>query len=164
MKRKVVMDTNVAITANGKSHAHKNCVLTCTKELERIRNECCVVIDYEWDILKEYMNQLNSSGQPGPGDVFLKWLLSNRQNPNHCSMVRITPHNERGYAEFPNAPDLANFDPSDRKFVAVALATDEQPPPSILNASDTDWWHHRLELGRHGIQIDFLCPDLMTKK
>ena len=164
MKMKVVMDTNVAITANGKSHADEKCVLACIRKLERIRNECCVVLDYNWDIFKEYMNQLNSSGQPGPGDAFLKWLLSNQQNPIHCVWVRITPHNKRGYAEFPNDPKLANFDRSDRKFVAVALATDKHSPPPILNASDTDWWDYCIELGAHGIRIKFLCPDLMRKK
>ena len=156
------MDTNVAITANGKSHADENCVRTCTEELERIRNECCVVIDNLWHILKEYMNQLNSSGQPGPGDVFLKWLLSNRQNPNHCLMVRITPHNERGYAEFPNAPDLANFDRSDRKFVAVANAHYQKPP--ILQATDSKWWGWRNALAEAGITVLFLCQEYIETK
>lgn len=161
MKMKVVMDTNVAITANGKSHADRNCVLTCIQELKHIRDECCVVLDYCWDILEEYMNQLNSSGQPGPGDAFLKWLLSNQANPNHCFWVRITPHNKRGYEEFPTDPKLANFDPSDHKFVAVALAADPNSPPPILNASDTDWRNYCNEFRKHGIQIKSLCPDLM---
>ncbi|HSU82609.1 MAG TPA: hypothetical protein VLR69_09330, partial [Thermoanaerobaculia bacterium] len=56
-------------------------------------------------------------------------------------------------------PDLAAFDPSDRKFVAVAVASGEQP--EILNASDTDWWHHREALSRHGVEVRFLCPQLM---
>lgn len=28
---------------------------------------------------------------------------------------------------------------------------------------DTDWWHNRQALAQHGIQIVFLCPQLMEE-
>ena len=70
------------------------------------------------------------------------------------------PQPKRGFAEFPADEQLAKFDPSDRKFVAVALAADDAPP--ILNASDTDWWLARDALGAHGLTVKFLCPELMA--
>jgi len=75
-------------------------------------------------------------------------------------VVHITPHPKREFAEFPADEQLANFDPSDRKFVAVALAAGDAPP--ILNASDTDWWPVRRALDAHGLTVKFLCPELMA--
>jgi hypothetical protein len=61
--------------------------------------------------------------------------------------------------QFPNDERLVGFDRSDHKFVAVALAHPERPP--ILNAVDADWWYYREELARHGIRVEFLCPNAM---
>jgi hypothetical protein len=61
---------------------------------------------------------------------------------------------------FPDDPDLAAFDPADRKFVALALASDSHP--SILNAVDSDWWHFREALRRAGVEVMFLCSDQVT--
>ena len=63
--------------------------------------------------------------------------------------------------EFPEDSDLADFDWNDRKFVAVACAAGTSPP--ILNASDTDWLRHHEALGRHGVRVNFLCPELMRR-
>ena len=76
--------------------------------------------------------------------------------------VTITPHEQRGFEEFPDDPELARFDRDDRKFVAVALASGTSPP--IVNASDRDWWEHREALQVHGIEILFLCPELMPQR
>lgn len=76
-------------------------------------------------------------------------------------LVPIKPEDEAGqeFPNFPADPELQNFDRSDRKFVAVALASGENPP--IVNATDTDWWIFREALNRNGIQIAFLCPQHM---
>jgi len=37
------------------------------------------------------------------------------------------------------------------------VAHPEHPP--ILNAVDSDWWHHQDALARHGVRVEFLCPD-----
>jgi hypothetical protein len=58
---------------------------------------------------------------------------------------------------FPDDPDLAQFDPSDRKFVAVAAAHPERPP--ILQAADSKWLAWEKPLRRHDITVEFLCPD-----
>lgn len=66
------------------------------------------------------------------------------------------------FAEFPADANLAGFDRADRKFVAVALASGDSPP--IVNATDSDWWLFREALQRHGVQVEFLCPELMQAR
>ena len=161
LKIEIVVDTNVAIVANGHtSQAGPACRRKCIAKLQHIINECLVLLDDYNLILNEYKNRLRLSGQPGPGDAFFKWLYDNQANPEHCRQVNVHLHPAREFEEFPKDPDLDSFDRSDRKFVAVALASGVEP--KILNASDTDWWHHFHELKQHGIEIVFLCPELMS--
>jgi hypothetical protein len=117
-----------------------------------------IVIDDDWLILRAYMNNLRPEGVPGVGDVFLKWVLVNRNNLARVVQVHITPTNGQNssFHEFPTDPRLSKFDPSDRKFVAVAVAHPEHPP--ILNALDTDLWIHKDALETNGITVEFLCP------
>jgi hypothetical protein len=63
--------------------------------------------------------------------------------------------------EFPEDPDLAGFDPSDRKFVAVALKS--SCAPEIANAADSDWYIYGERLEKHGIRLKFLCPELFNQ-
>jgi len=162
--KSVVVDTNVGLVANGKAEqASPECVLTCIDRLERIREKEKVLLDDGMYILHEYMLNLSMSGQPGAGDAFMKWIWENQANPAHCKLIHITPKEpgSDNFEEFPNDPDLSDFDLSDRKFVAVSIASGLNPP--ILNASDKDWWEYRKPLERNGVQIDFLCPDLMLR-
>lgn len=157
------MDTNVAVVANGAAEqAGPDCVAACITALETIRAERRLVLDLLGAIVDEYRNNLHPSGQPGPGDAFFKWLWANQANESRCVAVAVTPDPERGYREFPDDPNLAGFDRSDRKFVAVARAVGTNPP--IVNAADTDWWHDREALQHHGVRVDFLCPDLMRDR
>lgn len=158
-----VVDTNVAIVANGRApQAGDGCVAACIEALLEMRERRRILLDEAGEILDEYLRYLSFSGQPGPGDAFFKWLWSNQANPEHCRQVPITPAAEagRGFEEFPDDPDLAGFDRADRKFVAVAIACGEPAP--IWNASDTDWWSCREVLRRHGVEVRFLCPELMS--
>lgn len=161
MSSAVVMDTNVAVVANDRTpQAGQECIEACVKALLKLRERHRVLVDDQGLIFDEYRRHLSPSGQPGLGDAFFKWLWDNQGNPDHCRQVRITPANDsRGFEEFPDDPALAEFDPSDRKFAAVAIASGENPP--ILNASDTDWWNHREALSRNGVEVRFLCPELM---
>ena len=51
---------------------------------------------------------------------------------------------------------MSKFDPSDRKFVAVANA--HPGKPSILQATDSKWWGWKDALLECGIKVEFLCP------
>ena len=159
---RVVVDTNVPVVANKASpQASEACVIICGQRLQDIQRYHILVLDDGWHILREYMDNLRSGGQPGTGDAFLKWTLTNRNNPQCCEQVHITPKDDpqdRGdFKEFPNDAAFVGFDRSDRKFVAVALTHPERPP--ILNAVDPDWWQYHDALTEHGIRLEFICPD-----
>lgn len=164
---RVIIDTNVAVVANQRpTHASPQCVLACLSLVNNITRQLSLilVIDTQHSIIGEYQQNLRPSGQPGVGDAFLKWVLTNQFNSQRCERVSIQHDTaENRYSPFPDDdPDMANFDLSDRKFVAVALAHPEHPP--IYNATDTDWFHHRTQLAKHGVRVEFLCPEMMTAK
>lgn len=154
-----VVDTNVGVVANQReTDASPDCVTACVDFLEQVtRGHLRVVVDAGWEILGEYERRLSSSGQPGPGDAFLKWVLVNLANRDRCEQVEIHLHPDRGFEEFPDHPALEGFDPSDRKFAAVAFVSTARPP--VANAVDSDWWDYRKPLERHGIRVLFLCND-----
>lgn len=157
----VTIDTNVLQVANGNSpQADASCQLACVRELIRIRSEDVVCLDRIGLILDEYCRQrFNFSGQPGVGDSFFKWLFENQGNAEHCEQVTITPRDGEGwdFEEFPTDRRLASFDRSDRKFVAVALASERKP--RVLNAVDSDWRAFRVPLEENGVFVQFLCPN-----
>ena len=156
-----VVDTNVAVVANGRApQASAECVSACARALGEFESgRSRLVLDDEWWILREYQNNLRSAGQPGPGDAFFKWVLTNQANPRRCERVRITALHSDGsdFAEFPRDAALAAFDPADRKFVAVSRAHAARPP--IAQAVDSKWWRLRSALERCAVAVEFLCPD-----
>jgi len=160
--RAFVVDVNVAVVANGrKTHADFNCILACVNVLEKLYKHGMIVIDDGMLILNEYMSRLKMEGQPGMGDAFMKWVWENQAVIQRCERVKLTVRGDdpQDILEFPDDPELDGFDRSDRKYVAVALASEKNP--LILNAVDTDWWHYREVLMQKGVRIDFLCPQHM---
>ena len=153
-----LVDTNVLRVANDTSAEtySPTCVLACVRLLRDIQQRGVLALDDRFEILREYLANASEAGQPGVGDAFLKWAKSNEYDLQRCARVSITPHPERGYEEFPDAENLAGFDPSDRKFVAVALSHPERPP--IHNATDSDWRNHYPALAGHGVTVVFECP------
>jgi len=154
-----VVDTNVPIVANGKSHPGPDCVIACLEMLSEIRSTGVIVLDDAMRILDEYRTNLSLGGQPGAGDAFMKWVWNVQADESRCERVVLTQRNENNpddFVEFPDDPDLAAFDPRDRKFVAVALASRRRP--TILNATDPDWAESYKALARNGISVRFLCP------
>lgn len=160
-----VVDTNVPILANGTDEAELTTVSDrCVDAVLEITRRGGLVLDYGDLIFDEYRNNLRLAGQPGTGDMFMKWVHDNSWNPAVCHRVVITPSSEaaRGFNEFPEAPALADFDPSDRKFVAVANALPGKPP--ILEAVDYKWWGWRDALRTAGVTVQFLDPALAERK
>lgn len=154
-----VVDTNVPIVANGRSaHVDPECVIACIDQLAVIRDRGTIVLDDCMLILSEYMNNLNLSGQPGAGDLFMKWVWTVQADTTRCQQMRLTQSDSHpcGFLEAPDDPELASFDRSDTKFVAVASAYGR--PVEIVNAVDRDWAQHHAALARHGISVTFLCP------
>jgi len=164
MMTAVVVDTNVAVVANGRSdHVPLACVKNCIAALATAVRQQVVVADRGMRIFAEYRRHLLPSGQPGVGDLFFKHVWLNQANQQHCELVDIHPVDGLGddFKEFPDDEELTGFDLSDRKFVAAARAS--KLDPDILNAADTDWWPYRECLAKHGIRVVFLCPDLMRE-
>ena len=124
-----VIDTNVLLVANGQ-HAgvSPSCITACVRALDHIRSKGIVVIDDGYEILSEYKVRTNPNTGNRVGDAFLKWLYQNAGNPKRVARVKITKHPARGYVEFPIADGLKDFDPADRKFVAVAVKHGRRPP------------------------------------
>jgi len=154
---KVIIDTNVPIVANGHStQASQACSLACIQRIRRITTLAdTLVLDDKRLILKQYMDNLRSEGQPGVGDAFLKWVLTNLWA--RCEQVAITLTVDGSFEEFPEAEGLKTFDLKDRVFVAVALAHSENPP--IVQAVDPGFWKHREALAENSVQVEFICEE-----
>lgn len=159
----VVVDTNVPVTANGAATASADCVLACVRVIVEITSDRRrIALDDGWRIIGEYRNNLRAEGQPGLGDRFLKWVLTDWANPRRCELVAIHERNGEDFEEFPTVGGLEDFDPADRKSVAVASAHPDSP--SIRQGVDSKWWGWREALTAAGINVTFLCEaDVRTK-
>ena len=161
-----VIDTNVGIVANGRGcpQADFACKLVCIEKLKECveilndKRQGHVIVDSGNEIFEEYKSQLDFKGQPGTGDMFFKVLHERRFSTDNCERVEINRNEEWGYEEFPHDEDLRGFDPSDRKFVAVAMKS--QNSPVILNATDSDWRENCEALNKY-VQIEELCPNCL---
>ena len=159
MKRVYVVDTNVGIVANNQNHsASARCVIACVEALQLVRGSCRLAIDDGNRIVDEYRRHLSLRGRPGVGDAFMKWVWDNRFNPRYCEQVTIHARpNPRGedFDEFPQDEALVRFDRADRKFAAVAIASESRS--SVMNATDGDWYDYHERLTHHGIKVQQLC-------
>ena len=154
---KAVIDTNVLLIANQKhGEVSPGCVETCVKRLREMQRSGVVVMDDAGRILQEYRNKTRPNQPKGIGDVFLKWLF---QHMGTCRVeqVSLIEIAEDRFREFPDASLQAEFDASDRKFVAVAYAHHDRPP--VWQASDSKWLRWNTGLETIGVQVEFLCPD-----
>ena len=161
----VIVDTNVIVIANDTvDDKRKECREHCQKRLKQIlfqREK--VVVDDKWRILKEYKPYVDLKTQKGIGDLFVKTLLQNLNNPEICTMVHITSlvGNGTDFEEFPADNALSDFDPDDRKFIAVALVykQDTGQAPTILLAIDRGWLQFMDALENYGVSVDLICED-----
>lgn len=167
LPKKCLVDTNVPKTANlaiqpdPQSDVPDACVLACIDAVEHIIKTRGLVIDAGNEIFNEYRQQLDMKGQPGVGDRFMKWVHDNCWSLPDSDRVTITKNGE-SYDEFPDHAGLANFDKSDRKFVAAANAHPVKPP--ILQATDSKWWGWKDALMEVGITVHFLCLEYAKTK
>lgn len=159
----VIVDTNVIVIANDTDDERADCKDRCQDRLEQIFDQPeKVVIDDRRRILGEYEDNVNPNAlKKGIGDLFVKTLLQNLKNPEICTIVSITPlaGNGTDFEEFPDDPALSDFDPDDRKFIAVAVAHESvyQQKATLLQASDSQWYGFRETFLRNGLEVEFIC-------
>lgn len=154
-----VVDTNVAIVANRReTHADKQCQLACVEKLEWLVAQGIIAIDDRRTILNEYGKHLQFSGVPGAGDMFYKFLLNHQYRAERVRLVAVTPSEDgrKGFEELPEN----TFDPSDRKFLAVAVVA----KAVVVNATDSDWDEHATLMEELGVTVSQLCPDYASKR
>ena len=106
MMQEVVVDTNVAVVANGDTvQANWECVRACSQFLERVlKGEFCILLDAQDRILREYRRQLmhpRNKTQKRLGTAFFKWLWDNQAVKNRCRKIVIIPNETRGLRNFP---------------------------------------------------------------
>jgi hypothetical protein len=150
-----LVDTNVIVIANGIGEASPACVDACVDCLARFTGDQePLFLDSGSEILEEYSRYVRYGTPQGVGDAFYIWAVTHQATPPYCREVHITPEPEWGFVEFPHDQALKGFDRSDRKFVAVALASGENP--TIFNATDSDWRNYAKALDAY-VNVGELC-------
>jgi len=141
------VDTNVWAVADERSGASLDCVERAQEWLRKLLSDAVLVVDGELRILQEYRNNISRQGL---------WarMLQELQGSGRIFWVDIEC-DEDGYAIVTDLNLPAAFDPSDRKFVAVACADRSRPP--IVNCVDTDWLMVERVLEAAGIDLVQLC-------
>jgi hypothetical protein len=142
-----IVETNVAVIANGgETNASPACRLAAIEFLETIMHGGRIVIDLAGEVEEEYHRRLNMS-KPGVGNRFLQRFFVTSAH----KVRRVDTSDEKASFEFKGS--LRRFDPSDRKFVFLAVAT--RLP--VTNAVDSDWLEHDEALAKKGVGVTFLC-------
>ena len=152
----VVVDTNVAIAANGGKNAEGDiqCHLSCAEKLESVVKQDTVAIDATNLIMEEYGKELSHAGGPGIGHAFFKHVFNFQYQGGRVRRVDVTlsDDDEKRFEELPKN----TFDRDDRKFLAVALVA----KAVVLNATDGDWSQSAAFIEELGVQVEQLCPHL----
>lgn len=152
-----VIDTNVPIVANGHNDGGKQPCYDCQESainfLINVNKLYVTLVDLGGEIVEEYRRYLNPSGQPGVGDRFYFNLI--QCSPERVRYVDIPKGEDNEYLDLPDVIRQSKFDPSDRKFAALARKCNA----SVVNATDSDWLECKAMIEGAGILILFLCGE-----
>lgn len=152
-----VVDTNVAIVANGQQDRLDprppsiTCRIAAVTFLSNLVINGIILLDTDHAIQEEYRRHLNPRGAPGVGDRFYLEVL--HSSPNLVERVNLPKRPDGEYEDLPQSLIDAGFDPSDRKFAALAC----KEGVTVHNATDSDWIEHSTTLACEGIQVNNLC-------
>lgn len=146
-----VVDTNVPLVIRFPEQHPRMLADACEQLLDDIITEGRPVItDAAGEIIEEYFHQLNYSGAPTLGDAFAKWVFDNRWTWTDTARPDIHPAGPYEYGVL--GGDDADFDPTDRKFIAVAKVAGAP----IHQAADTKWLDWGAALARHAVEVRFV--------
>lgn len=156
-----VVDTNVLVAANGDPDKNgerpdPECERKCVRRLRQIVDTGTVAIDYQYAICREYGRHVGDRSQrgrePKPGDVFFKQVVGRR-----CRVLEVSASPGEDESWGIEALRESSFDPSDRKFLAVAVAANGV----VINATDNDWHESQGLMERLGLEVEEVCPHVL---
>lgn len=149
-----IIDTNVAVVANMQNeHVVSSCIDACISLIASIPGNHRIVIDESDQVRTEYAGAL-AMGKPFQlGAQFLVHVLRHQFDSKHVLRLALDQLEDGSFADFPTSPGLATFDPSDRKFVALAVRSGVP----VTNAVDSDWADSAQDLEAAGVVVNFLC-------
>ena len=159
-----IIDTNVFLGALPEQSQldarQRQCTEKCVEIVDMISNGHIrtIIADVnettgQSEIMDEYYRKLRQHNVQGFAGKILKLL----NNMNLIQYRVLAPHPGRAYIEFPQDERLNNFDPSDKKFVAVSLA--DTPHYPIIQSMDGKWWRWSDALKDHDVMVLFTNPD-----
>lgn len=158
---KCIVDTNVVYNADNRYPANETGIsfdgkMRCEKVIMHIlKGSGILVIDDRREIISEYCRQHSRNNKYPLLNAFIKFVCSNAFVATKIEQVSV-PKTEGVYVNFPDCEELQNFDPADKKFVAVAIAHGESPP--IYQATDRKWEQWASALRAVGVRVKFLDP------
>jgi len=125
------------------------------------------VLDQQNEVLAEYRKNMYPDPRPSSGlaGQFLLYILTQQGNPERVLRVDSPKSANGDYIHFPQTADLAGFDRSDKKWVALARAYQQETGRTapIVNASDSDWQAAQAALKALGVEVTLLCESQKTK-
>lgn len=155
----IVIDANVWAIADRQlteilPFEEEKCIRACRDWLEQfVAGADRLVVDWQYAIISEYRRNISSNG-------FAEQLLNVLESVSRTRFAGVSLEVDRdNHAILPQG--LTLDDPSDRKYVAAAIAC--VPHASIYNAADTDWTKEREQLTRYGLEVHELCPDYIAQ-
>lgn len=157
-----VIDTNVPIVANGRADPggaqfpSPDCRLAAVTFLRELARTGQAVLDMAGAIQEEYRRHLNPKGQPGVGDRFYQVVLHSA--PHLVERVDLPLREDGEYEHLPRSLIDVGFDPSDRKFAALA----RRAGVPVINATDSDWVNAADALAAESIEVRHICGHDMT--
>ena len=158
---KNIIDANVMLLAGTSIRDIPQDQLECfEKSIDFIRqymkSKSKVVLDDDYRILGEYQNAFHLAKSPNNATVFFRWVLSNSE------YFPLQEEPENVFIPYPDDCELQNFDPPDRKYIALSYAHPDKP--AIVEATDSKWWGIKQNLGRHGIIVYFIDEEYIESK
>lgn len=158
-----ILDTNVPIIANG--HESEQASLACRRAClgvlrDLFQGQFKLVLDMNWEMIKEYQRHLYPERGIGLGDQFLQWVLTNRAVAERCVLIAVPKQGDE-YETFPKDERLAPFDPNDRKWAAAGRAyfLEHQQSAAVVQAADMKWKQFEEVFKEYNIYIDFICDE-----
>ncbi len=163
---KYIIDANVSLlpgmSVKNIPDNQTECALKCSQFLENFMkdSQSRLVLDEGGEILKEYRNAYNLNNNQGIAVEFYKW--ANAMFFKYIEdVIPLEELQENEFANYPDCDDLKNFDPPDRKYIALSYNHPEKPP--IIEAGDSKWWRIRDAMRENGMEIIFIDENYIKR-